>query len=102
MQVIGEKILVDLIIEKETAGGLLLPDKRDDAPIKGRVVALGNVIPEGTGCRDLKVGDVILWFPHAGTWIDVDIEGKATGGLLVIRPNDVIARLEEKKIVGLN
>jgi hypothetical protein len=48
------------------------------------------------------VGDGILWFPHAGTWVDVDIEGNPTGGLLIIRPNDVIAKLEEKKIVGVS
>lgn|SRR5574340_1242678 len=98
MKLIGEKIAVDLIIEKTSAGGLLLPEKRDDAPIKGRVVAIGNVIPENSGCKDLKVGDVVLWFPHAGTWVDVDINGDPTGGLLIIRPNDVIAKLEKSSI----
>ncbi len=102
MQVIGEKIVVDLIIEKQSAGGLLLPEKRDDAPIKGKIVAIGNVIPENTGCKDLKVNDEIIWYPHAGTWVDMDIDGNSTGGLLIIRPNDVIAKLEKRSINVIN
>lgn len=101
MQVIGEKIVVDLIIERER-GGLILPEKLDDAPIKGRIVAMGNVIPESTGCKDLKVGDVIIWYPHAGTWVDMDINGETTGGLLIIRPNDVIAKLDKNLVRVLN
>jgi co-chaperonin GroES (HSP10) len=93
VQVIGEKILVKLIIPKKTAGGLVLPEGQQMGQIKGEVVGIGNVIPENSGCKDLKVGDIIVWFPSAGTWVDID------GGRLVIRPNDIIGKIDNNVLV---
>lgn len=90
-EILGEKILVKRIVKTETESGIIIPRMSDDPITIGEIVGIGNVIPEESGCRDLKVGDVIIWMAYAGTEFDVD--GTT---VLVIRPNDVVGKKKVK------
>lgn len=89
MQLLGERILVKKI-EKESP--IILPDKvMVDEIIEGEVVALGNRIPNETGCDELEIGDIVQWSAYAGTW--TKIEGAV---VCVLRPNDIVCKLSKK------
>ena len=92
IKVLGEKILVKPIRKDKTEGGLYIPET-GEPQMKGEIVAIGNVIDEKSGCKELKEGDVIMWLPFAGTWFD------SGENLLVIRPNDVIGILEKQTLL---
>jgi len=66
-----EKILVlPFPPEKETEGGIIIPDTIQERPSKATVVAVGN----GTVGRvmEMKVGDVVGHIKNAGTPVEVD------------------------------
>jgi len=62
-------------VEKETAGGIILPDQAQDRPTKGTVLRVGIGRPDKNGkpvLIELKEGDVVAFPQYAG----VDIEDK--------------------------
>ena len=75
--------------EKTSPGGIVIPDSATEKPVKGEVVAVGNVkILESGDVRplDVKVGDIILFGKYSGTEVSVDGEE-----LLVMREDDITA-----------
>lgn len=96
MQIIGERIFVRVAKKRQTESGIIIPDSAVEIPNVGEIVAIGNWIPESTGCGVLKVGDVIKWAGYAGE--EYELEGEK---LLMIRPNDVVALLDKPKLVTL-
>lgn len=83
---IGDRVVVDPIEEKnQTESGIYIPDTARDRPLKGRVVAAGEV-PD-----DINVGDVILYGKYAGTEIIVDDKS-----YLIMRVNDIFGTTKLK------
>lgn len=90
LKTIGDKILVKRTeADTKTAGGLFIPESGQDKAAQGTVVAVGPGLPDGGGnWRDVsvRVGDVIIFHPHAGTEIK---DGAET--YLVMKEVEVLA-----------
>jgi chaperonin GroES len=78
--------------EKETSGGIVIPDTAKEKPQEGKVVAVGEgrredgkLIPV-----DVKRGDRVLFGKYAGTEIKIDGEDH-----LILREDDVLGIIEE-------
>lgn len=92
MKIIGEKIIVKpLTLE---ANGIIIPETLQEHPTKGKVVGIGNKMPEELS--DLQIDDIVIWFPYAGS--EVIIDNKK---FLAIRPNDVVM-IEENILKEIN
>jgi chaperonin GroES len=79
--------------ERQSAGGIIIPDSATEKPIKGKVVAVGKgKILENGNVRalDIKVGDTILFGKYSGTEVKVDGDE-----LLVMREEDIMAVIEK-------
>lgn len=81
-------------IEAETtsSGGIIIPDKSQEKPVQGEIVAVGDGAVLDNGGRrplGLLVGERVLFGKYAGTEIRIDGED-----LLVLRESDVMAVIE--------
>jgi chaperonin GroES len=90
---LADRIVIETLeAEKQTAGGIYIPDNAKEKPQKGKVVAVGTgrVTDSGsTLALMLKVDDVVLYGKYAGT--EVSDEGK---DLIVLKESDVLAIVE--------
>lgn len=88
-----DRILVKRVEEeKQTRGGIIIPDTATEKPIEGNVVAVGKgkIADDGkTIALDVKKGDRILFGKYGGT--DVKIEGVE---YLIMREDDVLGIIE--------
>ncbi|RZB30610.1 MAG: chaperonin GroES [Desulfobacteraceae bacterium Eth-SRB1] len=88
-----DRILVKRVEEeKQTKGGIIIPDTATEKPIEGNVVAVGKgkVGDDGkTIALDVKKGDRILFGKYGGT--DVKIDGVE---YLIMREDDVLGIIE--------
>lgn len=53
-----------------TKGGIVIPQKANELPVEGEVVALGSGMPQKNGTLtpwDFKVGDTVVFAPNQGT-----------------------------------
>ena len=78
--------------ENTSAGGIIIPDKAQEKPVQGEVLALGDGAVLDNGERrplSVKVGERILFGKYAGTEIKLDGEE-----LLVLRESDVMAVID--------
>lgn len=64
-------------------GGIALPESVQDRPYKGNVIAVSD------DCKELSLGDVIVYTQFAGTVIEVDNEK-----VRILRVEDILAVLE--------
>ncbi len=74
--------------EKETKGGIIIPDTAKEKPIEGKVVAVGKgrVKEDGTVIPlEVKAGDKVLFNKYAGT--EIQIEGEEH---LMMREDDIL------------
>lgn len=79
---IGDRILVKVDEpQKQSPGGLLLPDTAQERPRRGKVLKVGpGKVREGVGNEDgphcvpiqVKEGDIVVFGSYAGTHIDPD------------------------------
>ncbi len=69
--------------ETKTASGLYLPDKAQEKPKTAKVVAVG------TGARQLKVGDRIVYKSYSTT--EVKVEGDE---YILVKEEDVLATVK--------
>lgn len=81
----------------KSPGGILLPDKAKDKPIRGTVVSVGpgaydGESPTGTRPVGVNVGATVLFSVYSGTEIEV-------GGTdyLVLREDDILGVIEKAK-----
>ena len=77
--------------EKQTKGGLFIPDTAKEKPQQGKVVAVGSGKREDgkVVALDVKAGDTILFAKYAGTEIKLDgVEH------LILREDDVFGIVE--------
>lgn len=87
---LGDRIVVRRLESEEVSqGGIIIPDKAREKPMRGKVVALGggNLLDSGKVIPiDLKIGDVVLFGKYAG--VEVEIEDET---LLLVREDDILA-----------
>ena len=72
--------------EEKTASGLYIPDTAKEKPQKGKVIAIGDGLPEKP--VQVKVGDTVLYGKYAGT--EVTIDGKE---YLIMRNSDIFGTI---------
>lgn len=93
---LGDKVVVEVIEEEKTASGIVLPDVAKDKPQRASVVAVGGGRWLDNGQRvpvEVRVGDVVLFTPGAGTRLKV-----ADRQWLVLAESDIMAVLETASV----
>lgn len=85
---LADKILVRrLEAEDKTPGGILLPDRAREKPLRGRVLAVGPGKYDSEGVlqgMNVRVGDVVVFGSYAGH--EFKLNGEQ---LLILREDDV-------------
>jgi chaperonin GroES len=74
---LGDRLVVKIVKEEKTAGGLLLPDTAQEKPQTGEVIAVGPGRMLDNGQRqavDVVVGDKVLFAKYSGTEVKLDGE----------------------------
>ena len=89
-----DRILIKRLEEdKESEGGIIIPDTAKEKPIQGKVIAVGKgkimksgeVIP-----LDVKQGDKVLFGKYGGTEVKIDGEEH-----LLMREDDILAVVQK-------
>jgi chaperonin GroES len=84
---LGDRVLVrPEEPEQKTASGILIPPKSQEESQQGTIIAVGKE------CKDLKVGDIVLYSRYGTTKIKIQGED-----LLLMRVDDMLARVNAKK-----
>jgi chaperonin GroES len=79
--------------ERNTPGGIVIPDTAKEKPVQGEVVAVGTgkILEDGkVRPLDVKVGDKILFGKYSGTEVKLGTEE-----LLVMREEDIMGVVEK-------
>ena len=74
---LGDRVVVKVVKEEKTAGGLVLPDNAQEKPQTGEVLSVGpgKVLDNGSRTTvDVKVGDKVLFAKYSGTEVKLDGE----------------------------
>jgi chaperonin GroES len=72
---LGDRVVVKIVKEEKTAGGLLLPDNAQEKPQTGEVLSVGPGKILDNGSRqpvDVAVGDKVLFAKYSGTEVKLD------------------------------
>ncbi len=89
---LNDRVLVEPVeADTKTAGRILLPDSAQEAPLRGKVLAVGDGTLTDTGERNalcVTVGDTVVYGKYAGT--DISVAGK---DLKIMRENDILAKV---------
>ena len=72
--------------ETQTASGIYIPDKAQEKPQQGRIVAAGPGKKDEP--MEVKKGDVVLYGKYAGTEVTVDDKK-----YLIVKQSDILAIL---------
>lgn len=77
MKPLGPRLLVEVVRRSDmTPGGLHKPDTADDAPVEGKVMAIGDEEAiEAVAGQIVEEGDRVLFGAFAGVKLDTDDEG---------------------------
>lgn len=97
IRVLGARLVVIEDEKQAAVNGIIIPDKAQDKPLSGTVVAVGPGAYTFEGERipmDVSVGDKIVWTNIAGVPINVD--GKV---YLVINEAHVIAVTGKEEVI---
>ncbi|MEB3198595.1 MAG: co-chaperone GroES [Candidatus Sericytochromatia bacterium] len=74
---LGDRVVVKVVKEEKTAGGLVLPDTAQEKPQTGEVLAVGPGKTLDNGSRqtvDVAIGDKVLFAKYSGTEVKLDGE----------------------------
>lgn len=74
---LGDRVVVKVVKEEKTAGGLVLPDTAQEKPQTGEVLSVGpgKTLDNGTRTAvDVTVGDKVLFAKYSGTEVKLDGE----------------------------
>ncbi|MEB3186801.1 MAG: co-chaperone GroES [bacterium] len=85
---LGDRVVVKVVKEEKTAGGILLPDSAQEKPQFGEVIAVGpgRILDSGERTKlDVAKGDKVLFAKYGGT--EIKLDGEA---LLVISEKDIL------------
>ena len=89
---LNDRVLVEPVeADTKTAGGILLPDSAQEAPLRGKVLAVGDGAVNDSGERTtlgVSIGDTVVYGKYAGT--DISVSGK---DLKIMRENDILAKV---------
>ena len=88
-------VLVKRIIEKETAGGIIIPETtaKKHSSHRGKILAIGP------SCEaNIDIGDTVIFGQYAGSWINVEGKGAARPDTetYIIRETDILAKVHEQ------
>ncbi len=103
---LGDYVIVQLVEQKKTKGGLFIPDKPQTSQrdaIVGKVLAAGpgRVSDYGTTMlAGVKEGDYVLLARGAGTEVALAAENQG-GRLRIIRGGELLGVVEESRIIQL-
>ena len=92
---VGDRILVEPILEKENKGkksGIIIPDIAKEKPMESMVVALGTGKTRDDGKKvpfDVKKGDRVLVSRYGGT--EIKLDGKE---YKILNGDDILAVIE--------
>jgi len=87
---LGDRVVVKIVKQDKTAGGIVLPETAQEKPQLGEVIAAGPGKLDEKGNRlpmDVKKGDKILFAKYAGTEVKLD--------------GDEYLLLSEKDVLGI-
>jgi chaperonin GroES len=86
-----DRVIIERIEERQTAGGIVIPETAGDKPQRGKILATGPGKKENgqISALDVKVGDEVLFAKYSGT--EVKVEGT---DLLVMREEDIMGVVE--------
>ena len=79
--------------ERQSAGGIYIPDSAAEKPMRGEIIAIGTgkQLDNGdTRALAVKVGDTVLFGKYSGT--EVKVDGQE---LVVMREDDIMGIIEE-------
>ncbi|MBT4963275.1 MAG: co-chaperone GroES [Francisellaceae bacterium] len=86
-----DRVIIERIEERTTAGGIVIPETAGDKPQRGRVraVGAGKAVDGKLQSLEVKVGDQVLFGKYSGT--EVKVDGQE---LLVMREEDIMGIVE--------
>lgn len=89
---LGDRVVVKVVKEEKTAGGIVLPDTAQEKPQVGEVIAVGpgRILDSGDRAKmDVAKGNRVLFAKYSGTEIKLDGEN-----YLLIAEKDILGILE--------
>ena len=92
---VGDRILVESVVEKENKGkksGIIIPDTAKEKPMESMVVALGTGRTDDNGKKvpfEVKKGDRVLVSKYGGT--EIKLDGKE---FKILNGDDILAVIE--------
>jgi chaperonin GroES len=90
-----DRILIRRAAEqKNTAGGIIIPDTAKEKPMEGEVLAVGSGTRSADGtvhALDVAVGDRVLFGKWSGTEIRLDSEE-----LMIMKESDLLGIVESR------
>jgi len=89
---LGDRVVVKIVKEEKTAGGIVLPDTAQEKPQMGEVIAVGpgRVLDNGERSKmDVTKGNKVLFAKYAGT--DIKLDGE---NYLLISEKDILGIIE--------
>ena len=89
---LGDRVVVKVVKQEITAGGIVLPDTAQEKPQMGEVVAVGpgRILDNGERAKmDVAAGNKILFAKYAGT--EVKLDGNE---YLLIAEKDILGIVE--------
>ena len=94
LQPLADRVVIERDESEDvTSGGIVLPDSAQDAPARGRVLAVGDGKLTKDGKRSplqVKVNDRVIFSSYAGDRFETD----GGGELLLMREDDILAVIE--------
>ncbi|MNK23044.1 10 kDa chaperonin [compost metagenome] len=89
---LGDRVVVKVVKQEITAGGIVLPDTAQEKPQMGEVIAVGpgRILDNGERAKmDVAAGNKILFAKYAGT--EVKLDGNE---YLLIAEKDILGIVE--------
>jgi len=87
-----DRVLVKRIhVEKQTKGGIFIPDSAREKPLEGEVIAIGpgKIIDNKKYSSDIKIGDKVLFAKYSE--IEITIQGN---NFLLLKEDDILGIIE--------
>lgn len=73
---LGDRVLVEpIVVEKETKGGLIIPENTTEKPMQGMVIAVGQGKIDEDGNKipmTISIGEKILYGKYSGNEITIE------------------------------
>jgi len=68
---LGDRVIIEpAAAEEKTASGIIIPDTAKEKPQQGKVIAIGNGLPDEP--LTVKEGDTVLYGKFSGTEVSID------------------------------